>query len=130
SFSPGALVQPRAPKRFPQSSTPMERRRQSAPRCASARRWRLLGSPSLAFIGKEVGDLAVQRLCNPKQARGRNAIVAALVFLNLLERNPNGVCQSSLAQAARDPTNTHSPTNVDVDRVRCCWDRPRHTGPF
>src|SRR5690606_2626691 len=52
AFRPGALVQPRAPKRFPQSSTPMERRRQSAPRCASARRWRLLGSPSLAFIGK------------------------------------------------------------------------------
>jgi hypothetical protein len=58
------------------------------------------------------------------ESTGADAVGAALVFLNLLERQPDRLAKFSLAEAKESPAKPHAAANMDIDRIG--FARPAH----
>src|SRR5579871_6671284 len=71
-----------------------------------------------AVLADQGGDGDVERLADAHQSRRRNAVVAALVFLHLLEGKPKSVGQLGLAHAQEDASRADAGAYLDVDRIR------------
>ena len=59
----------------------------------------------------------VQGLANGEQPRRANAVYALLIFLNLLERNAQGLGEVCLAYTEHVPALAHPSADKFVDRI-------------
>jgi hypothetical protein len=60
------------------------------------------------------------------QAGGADAVGPLLVFLDLLERQPEGVSEIGLAHIKHEPSDAHAAANMLVDRIKGAF---RHRSP-
>jgi hypothetical protein len=76
------------------------------------------GQPSGAGApSKKKRDRHLKDLGDVLQAAGADAIGPLLVFLDLLERQPEGVSEIGLAHIELEPPHTHAAANMLVDRI-------------
>ena len=77
-------------------------------------------TPSL-FIGapsKKKAGGTFKRRRNLLQSAGANPIGAFFIFLNLLERQPQGLAEFLLTHAEKDSAHTDPAADMAVDRIR------------
>jgi len=78
----------------------------------------MIADGRLAVFADEGGDGGFQLGGDLDQHRGRDPVGAALVLLNLLEGDPEGIGQLCLAEAQPTTANADARANRDVDWVR------------
>src|SRR5258708_16072024 len=70
---------------------------------------------------KHRGQRGVQGLADIEKAPRADAVLPAFVFLNLLERDAQGLAEISLAYAERLPALAHPSADKFVDRIWASW---------